>query len=195
MLPLILCAQTFAVPWYVTGRDTAFALPNLQILQSHYKAVKIGTGSTSEVLRYNQKSPQINCLGLIDLFCSTFLDTEKPASIPATIAVKQFSRQQFQAYRHESLVYTALGNGSPFLLKAYGFLEDAYTKDLVIEWANAEYNDLFKLIHENSDYKPKISKIRYIAANLVLSIEFMHKKGIAHQDIKSENILVKYSQP
>ena len=193
----MICALAQAVPVSLLG-DVPFVLPSLRTLRTHKNTGKLGTGATSNVWKYQQiskKSIQAKCQYLTNLFCSTFLHTEETTLIPATVAIKQFSKRHFNAYTRESLIYSAFGNGSPFLLKAFGFLSNKFLNILVLEWANASYSDLFTFIHRNPRYKPTISKIRYIAANLVLGIEFMHKKEIVHQDIKVENVLVKYIQP
>ena len=168
----MLCALAQAVP---VSESTAFSVPNLNRFLSHKKAGTIGHGSTSKVFLYHRipESPaQAKCLELFDSICSAFVTKDTYSySIPATVAVKKFSKDYKEAYKRESLIYSALGNGSPFLSKAYGFLDLSNFKYLVLEWANAEDNDLFNFIHENIDYKPEMSQIRYIAANLVLGID------------------------
>lgn len=86
------------------------------------------------------------------------------------------------------MLYTTLANQSPFIAEAFGYFYSAYNDQLVLEWPVAFHFDLLTIIFREKSLSER--KIRYIAANIVQGIAFMHSKQIIHQDISPENILV-----
>lgn len=84
--------------------------------------------------------------------------------------------------------YRILKNGSAFVLKAFGWFYLDDDEHLALEYANA---GSLKYQIENPRYSGhSLTKIRYIAANLVLGIRFIHSKSIVHQAILANNIKV-----
>lgn len=52
----------------------------------------------------------------------------------------------------------------------------------------AENGELFRLINQSDIFSEKTS--RYIFRQLISGVKNLHKRGIAHCDIKTENILL-----
>ncbi|XP_063309218.1 protein kinase C delta type-like [Pelobates fuscus] len=79
-----------------------------------------------------------------------------------------------------------VASGSPFLTHAFSTFQ---TKDYliyVLEYLSG--GNLWNLI---SEYSPLIrSATRFIAAEIVCGLKFLHSKGILHRDIKPENIML-----
>jgi serine/threonine protein kinase len=48
--------------------------------------------------------------------------------------------------------------------------------------------ELFTLL-TNEERWPE-SRVKFIAAEIVLALEYMHKNGVMHRDLKSENVLI-----
>jgi len=57
---------------------------------------------------------------------------------------------------------------------------------MCMEFCNG--GELFTLI-TSEDRWPE-SRVQFIAAEIVLALDYMHKHGVMHRDLKSENILI-----
>lgn len=102
-----------------------------------------------------------------------------------------------------------LKNNLPFVLRCLGYHEDVKEAKIMFEFA--KYNTLQTLIdfqkraHQDSIFSisgvftamspvlyhsPSPAKLRYIAANVVLGLAYLHHQGIVHGKLQPDNIFV-----
>jgi len=78
----------------------------------------------------------------------------------------------------------------PFILNLHGHFSTATKLYMVLGLAAG--GDLSKLLsqqqHNNFRLSPSVA--RFVIAQVILAIEYMHGRGILHRDIKTENILI-----
>ncbi|KAI1693983.1 protein kinase domain-containing protein [Ditylenchus destructor] len=84
------------------------------------------------------------------------------------------------------------GMESPYIVKLhfYFFDNDAKTCAMYLVMQAFEAGDLLKMINKTGGLMNRDSALRFIAANMVLAIDYLHKRKVAHRDIKPANFLV-----
>jgi len=122
------------------------------------------------------------------------LTTEEPKQ---TVAIKLFPKQKdgkcMPNFFNEERSASQLDH--PHVLKYYNFYQDALIqleKDKFKEYSAivmeyVPYGDLFSLVSQRS-FSEKLA--RTIFKQIVSALEYLHSKGLAHLDLKLENILV-----
>jgi len=60
---------------------------------------------------------------------------------------------------------------------------------IVMKWSGSQETSLLEYLDAGSDYLTE-EKVRRIFVQLVDAVHYIHDKGIAHRDIKTENILI-----
>ncbi|GMH43342.1 hypothetical protein BSKO_11264 [Bryopsis sp. KO-2023] len=74
----------------------------------------------------------------------------------------------------------------PFCVRLMGAFQDEASLYLLQEWVPGG-----ELLHQlELEPRFKEAKARFYAANILLSLEFLHSKGIVYRDLKPENLLV-----
>ena len=74
----------------------------------------------------------------------------------------------------------------PFILKIFNTFQDEKRLFIVTEFV--EGGDLMKIISKEKKFSEKT--IKFILAQLLLCIDFLHSKNIVYRDIKPENVLI-----
>ena len=73
----------------------------------------------------------------------------------------------------------------PFILGAYAFLEDSPVGEAILE----EYMD-GRSLKEFVSERPSTAQRHKVLFQLLDALEYLHRKGVLHNDIKPENILI-----
>jgi len=79
-----------------------------------------------------------------------------------------------------------LFRGEDRVMQLYASFQDSENFYVVTEYFPA--GDLFSLIYTRSDFTRKDAKL--YAAELLVAIETIHKRGVTHRDLKPENIMI-----
>jgi serine/threonine protein kinase len=78
----------------------------------------------------------------------------------------------------------------PFILNLHGHFSTPTKLYMVLSLASG--GDMSKMLskqqHNNFSFAPSVA--RFVIAQVILAIEYMHGRGILHRDIKTENILI-----
>jgi serine/threonine protein kinase len=78
----------------------------------------------------------------------------------------------------------------PFILNLHGHFSSATKLYMVLSLASG--GDMAKMLskqqHNNFSFASSVA--RFVIAQVILAIEYMHGRGILHRDIKTENILI-----
>jgi len=75
---------------------------------------------------------------------------------------------------------------SPFLVPGYGSFQDKQHLYLAMEYMPG--GELFRLLVEKK--KLEVAAARFYAAEILLAVEYIHKKGHVYRDLKPENVLL-----
>lgn len=74
----------------------------------------------------------------------------------------------------------------PFVVQMYEIIESPKQLFLIMEYV--EGGDLFDAISQASKLSEEIARTYFI--QIILGLEYLHSVGIAHRDMKPENILI-----
>lgn len=104
------------------------------------------------------------------------------------VAVKVVSKEdpkKVEAFLKETDMLKQVGNGHPNLIHLYCVCEDDEFTYVVLQHKSC---DLYSYIERNRRLTETVAM--KILAQLVDGVSFLHSRGIAHRDIKLENILI-----
>ena len=87
---------------------------------------------------------------------------------------------------HEEHLSNQPGNNHIIKLKQIIFIKETGTLNLVFEYMD---EDLYELMKNQSPKKMSENQIRAIVYQTLLGLQFMHKYGFFHRDMKPENLL------
>ena len=78
----------------------------------------------------------------------------------------------------------------PFILNLHGHFSTPTKLYMVLSLASG--GDMAKMLskQQHNNYRLTSSVARFVIAQVVLAIEYMHGRGVVHRDIKTENILI-----
>lgn len=95
--------------------------------------------------------------------------------------------RRFELYLiNEKLIQSSLGD-FPFLIKFHQSFQDQNLVYFLMDYVHGK--DLATIFYNGAEtYTPEVA--RFYIAQLVLTVEYLHKKKILHRDIKLNNILV-----
>lgn len=138
LLPLLLSAQILAFPKPETTHSVNEChMQNLGLFSTHIKVQEneLAEGSQGWIFQYVRGPAPLNPI-------QTICD-----EIPGIVAVKLFGN--LYDFNREQLMYSKLENGSPFVLKSYGYFSSRLLshppRNLVLEFANFGATDVYDL--------------------------------------------------
>jgi serine/threonine protein kinase len=78
----------------------------------------------------------------------------------------------------------------PFILNLHGHFSTPTKLYMVLSLASG--GDMAKMLskQQHNNYRLTTSVARFVIAQVILAIEYMHGRGVVHRDIKTENILI-----
>lgn len=97
---------------------------------------------------------------------------------------KIFKSKQVIQTKNEREILEKLDN--PFIVKLYFAFQSKSKLYLVTEFVQG--GELFQQIKLNVKFNENVA--RFYTSEIIIAIEFMHKKGIIYRDLKPENILI-----
>ncbi|PIO11885.1 hypothetical protein AB205_0086580, partial [Aquarana catesbeiana] len=118
---------------------------------------------------------------IIQVFLATHCATKKIMAIKSVVKTSD----QRGAIETEQKVMQ-MATGCPFLTQLYTTFQTRHSACFAMEYISGR--DLFDFTVKHSPLH--ISIIRFIAAEMFCGLEFLHKRGIVHRDIKLSNILM-----
>jgi hypothetical protein len=163
---------------------TTYSVDGTHTLQHWTITYEIGSGSFSKVFLANDGATAIKI---------TDVDFNKQRAEEDADGKGELTSRIQNSLTREIEVLKALQH--PNIIKLIGTDYDATLKKtpnritMAIEYCKG--GDLFTFVSEKESLNIKI--VRYIFANLVSAISYMHHHDIVHRDIKLENILLKKS--
>ena len=95
-----------------------------------------------------------------------------------------FKMRQVNHTKNEREILEKLNN--PFIVKLYFAFQSERKLYLVTEFVQG--GELFQLIKSNVKLSEKNTK--FYSCEIIIALEYMHKKGIIYRDLKPENILI-----
>lgn len=116
-------------------------------------------------------------------------DRETKEPLALKVIEKKSVYKSTQSYRHalDERIVLALGTQNPFILNMRYAFQNRDRLFLVTEFCGG--GDLYDFVRNRS--RPlEESKARYIAAEILLGIEHIHRMGAVYRDLKLENILL-----
>ncbi|XP_073462490.1 protein kinase C theta type-like [Aquarana catesbeiana] len=118
---------------------------------------------------------------LFQVFLATHSATKKIMAIKSVVKTSD----QRGAIETEQKVMQMVA-GCPFHIQLYTTFQTRHSACFAMEYVSG--GDLFDFTVNN--FPLNISVIRFIAAEICCGLEFLHKRGIVHRDIKLGNILM-----
>ena len=97
-----------------------------------------------------------------------------------------FSSDQDEGVKAEKEVMTMFDH--PFIMKLEYSFQDEHKLYMVMEFVNG--GELFHHMRTNSNKGFPEARAKFYAAQIILALEHMHKKGVFYRDLKPENILI-----
>ncbi|EGT44650.1 hypothetical protein CAEBREN_01183 [Caenorhabditis brenneri] len=79
-------------------------------------------------------------------------------------------------------------NKHPGIIGIYCTFQDAESLYFVLSYA--KYGDLWNLMRKQPNKRFTVKDAQYYSANLLSALDHIHKHGIIHRDVKTENLLV-----
>ena len=200
-----------AMPVLEGSDDTAFQLPSLQCtasLEPPRKIRRLGGDleniseqvvtsdsslNSNDFIFQSQISPAPSTNGpsIFLMRYQSCVSTDQKIlgllNIPPRVAVKSFSVDDYSFFVEKNIAET-LGNRSPYIINTYGvFWRDG--NNIVMEYGG---DDVFHYAYKNL---PKIveneSCSRFLMMQIIVAVEYVHSKGLLHNDIKLENFVFK----
>ncbi|OHT14181.1 Casein kinase I isoform delta-like protein [Tritrichomonas foetus] len=117
-------------------------------------------------------------------FGTVFKGVDAKTGIPVAIKVEK-DDISIPQLSNESKVYTIL-QGSTNVPRHHYFGRDNHALNLVIDLGGKSVEDLMK----ECGGKLTLKTVLMLADQMISAVEFMHKKGIIHRDIKPDNFVV-----
>ncbi|PIO11938.1 hypothetical protein AB205_0111730, partial [Aquarana catesbeiana] len=118
---------------------------------------------------------------VIQVFLATHCATKKIMAIKSVVKTSD-QRDDIET----ELKVMKMAAGCPFLTQLYTTFQTRDSACFAMEYISG--GDLFHFTRNNSPLP--ISVIRFIAAEISCGLQFLHKRGIVHRDIKLGNILM-----
>lgn len=112
------------------------------------------------------------------------ITTRKKYALKLTNIHKAFDEGQVKHTLDEKQVLLSIKH--PFIVKLHATFRDNTYVYFLLQYISG--GELFDVIKDQK--KLKVEDARFYAANVIVAIEYLHKRRIAFRDLKSENLLV-----